>query len=45
MKGPGTQSLVADKMISDFSEASAADVPSFYYHLGDVVYYFGEGEY
>jgi hypothetical protein len=44
-KGPGTQSLVADKMVSDFKEANAADVPSFYYHLGDVVYYFGEGEY
>ena len=44
-KGPGTQSLVADKMVTDFSEANAADVPSFYYHLGDVVYYFGEGEY
>ena len=44
-KGPGTQSLVADKMVTDFTEASAADVPSFYYHLGDVVYYFGEGEY
>ena len=45
VKGPGTQSLVADKMVSDFAEANAADVPSFYYHLGDVVYYFGEGEY
>ncbi len=45
VKGPGTQSLVADKMVTDFTEASAADVPSFYYHLGDVVYYFGEGEY
>src|ERR1700683_429981 len=44
-KGPGTQELVADKMVTDFSEANAADVPSFYYHLGDVVYYFGEGEY
>jgi hypothetical protein len=44
-KGPETQSLVADKMVSDFTEANAADVPSFYYHLGDVVYYFGEGEY
>ncbi len=44
-KGPGTQSLVADKMVSDFTEANASDVPSFYYHLGDVVYYFGEGEY
>jgi len=44
-KGPGTQSLVADKMVSDFAEASAADAPSFFYHLGDVVYYFGESEY
>ena len=45
VKGPQTQSLVADKMVTDFTEANAADVPSFYYHLGDVVYYFGEGEY
>jgi Calcineurin-like phosphoesterase len=43
--GPGTQSLVADKMVTDFSEASAADVPSFLFHLGDVVYYFGEATY
>ena len=43
--GPATQSLVADKMVSDFSEANAADVPSFLFHLGDVVYYFGEGAY
>jgi hypothetical protein len=43
--GPVTQSLVADKMVTDFSEANAADVPSFFYHLGDVVYYFGEATY
>ncbi len=43
--GPATQSLVADKMVSDFSEANPADVPSFLFHLGDVVYYFGEGTY
>ena len=43
--GPMTQDLVADKMVSDFSEANAADVPSFFYHLGDLVYYFGEGTY
>jgi Calcineurin-like phosphoesterase/Iron/zinc purple acid phosphatase-like protein C len=43
--GPATQSLVADKMVSDFSEATAADVPSFFFHLGDVVYYFGEATY
>ena len=43
--GPATQSLVADKMVSDFSEANSADVPSFLFHLGDVVYYFGEATY
>ena len=45
VKGPDTQSLVADKMVSDFEEQNAADVPSFFFHLGDVVYYFGEGAY
>ena len=39
--GPATQSLVADKMVTDFSEANPADVPSFLFHLGDVVYFFG----
>lgn len=43
--GPATQSLVADKMVTDFNEANPADVPSFYFHLGDVVYYFGEATY
>lgn len=43
--GPATQSLVADKMVSDFNEANAADAPSFLFHLGDIVYYFGEGTY
>jgi hypothetical protein len=43
--GPDTQSLVADKMVSDFHEEDSADVPSFFFHLGDVVYYFGEAQY
>ncbi|MBB6145790.1 hypothetical protein HNQ77_003751 [Silvibacterium bohemicum] len=43
--GPSTQSLVADKMVSDFTEDDDADVPSFLFHLGDVVYYFGEATY
>ncbi|HEY6850734.1 MAG TPA: hypothetical protein VI320_31585 [Terracidiphilus sp.] len=43
--GPTTQSLVADKMVTDFNESNPADVPSFYFHLGDVVYYFGEATY
>jgi len=45
VEGPSTQSLVADKMVADFTEDSPADVPSFFYHLGDVVYYFGEAAY
>jgi hypothetical protein len=45
VKGPNTQSLVADKMVSDFSEPIAANIPSFFFHLGDVVYYFGEATY
>lgn len=45
VKGPSTQSLVADKMLTDFTEANAADVPSFLFHLGDLVYYFGESNY
>jgi hypothetical protein len=43
--GPETQSLVADKMVSDFDEEDPADEPSFFFHLGDVVYYFGEAAY
>ncbi|MFP5229099.1 MAG: metallophosphoesterase family protein [Acidobacteriota bacterium] len=45
VKGPTTQSLVADKMVADFDEPNSADVPSFFFHLGDVVYYFGEANY
>lgn len=45
VRGPATESLVADKMVSDFSEADAASVPAFFYHLGDVVYSFGEARY
>jgi hypothetical protein len=45
VEGPTTPSLVADEMVSDFIEANPADVPSFFYHLGDVVYYFGEAGY
>jgi hypothetical protein len=43
--GPATQSLVADTMVTDFNEPIAADIPSFLFHLGDVVYYFGEATY
>src|ERR1035437_4123865 len=45
VKGPETQSLVADKMVSDFADATPADRPSFCFHLGDVVYSFGQAQY
>ena len=44
-KGPHDMELVADKMVSDYTEADPRAVPSFLYHLGDVVYSFGESEY
>jgi hypothetical protein len=45
VSGPQTQDLVADKMVTDFNEDNPVDVPSFFFHLGDVVYYFGEATY
>ena len=45
VKGPTSQSLVADKMVSDFTEDDPGDVPTFFFHIGDVVYNFGEAQY
>jgi Calcineurin-like phosphoesterase len=41
---PGIQDeySVVDKMVADFSEKDPSAVPQFFYHLGDVVYSFGE---
>jgi len=44
-RGPTTQNEVTDKMIGDFAEASAAEVPQFALLLGDIVYNFGETAY
>jgi Calcineurin-like phosphoesterase len=44
-KGPITQDEVADKMVSDFDEVDSANIPKFFFHLGDVVYSFGEAAY
>jgi len=44
-RGPHNQSLVADKMIADFDEEAAENVPQFFFHLGDVIYNFGEVQY
>jgi hypothetical protein len=45
VSGPSTQNLVVDKMLADFNEAVAAEVPQFHLLLGDVVYSFGEVKY
>lgn len=39
------QSLVADKMASDYGDSDPKGIPAFFYHLGDVVYSFGEAQY
>jgi hypothetical protein len=44
-KGPVTLTAVVDKMNQDFAEVDPADIPAFFYHLGDVIYNFGEDEY
>jgi hypothetical protein len=44
-RGPSTQSEVVDKMVSDFVEADAREVPQFNLLLGDIVYNFGEAQY
>jgi hypothetical protein len=43
--GPKTVQEVADKMCGDMQEANPNDIPSFFFHLGDVVYNFGEDQY
>jgi hypothetical protein len=44
-RGPESQSRVADKMVADFDDTDPKEVPSFLFHLGDVIYSFGEAEY
>lgn len=44
-RGPHFQSLVADKMVSDFQETDSKEVPQFNLLLGDIVYSFGEAQY
>ena len=45
VKGPESQNLVSDKMVQDFADTNPSDRPSFCFHLGDVVYSFGEAQY
>jgi hypothetical protein len=44
-KGPRYMDDVADKMIADFDDNDPRSVPSFFLHLGDVIYSFGEAQY
>jgi hypothetical protein len=44
-RGPTTQNEVTDKMVGDFNESKALEVPQFCLLLGDIVYNFGETEY
>ncbi len=44
-RGPESQNLVADKLVYDFSDQDAKERPSFFFHLGDVIYSFGEAQY
>ena len=41
VKGPALQEKVTDKMIADFTD-DAQEQPRFFFHLGDVIYNFGE---
>jgi Calcineurin-like phosphoesterase len=41
----GTEARVADAMAEERSAATGVDVPTFLFHLGDVVYSFGEPQY
>src|SRR4051812_11257365 len=42
VNGTGAQQNVADHMARQIREADLPEQPSFFYHLGDVVYYHGE---
>lgn len=44
-RSTGPQNEVADKMTGDYDDQDPKSVPAFFYHLGDVVYSFGEAEY
>jgi hypothetical protein len=42
VNGTGAQVSVADQMARQIRESALPEQPSFFYHLGDVVYYHGE---
>jgi hypothetical protein len=44
-RGPATENLVMHKLLADFHGERPAAIPQFFYHLGDIVYSFGEHKY
>ena len=42
VKNPADQQIVADHMELQFNKQNPAGDPTFFYHLGDVVYYYGK---
>src|SRR5579859_5545095 len=42
VKTPQDQQSVAEHMEADFDAQDPTERPAFFYHLGDVVYYYGE---
>ena len=44
LSGPATEASVADMMAADLG-AGGTSAPSFFFNLGDIVYYFGESQY
>ena len=44
-EGPKTENEVVDKLLGDFDEQDATEIPQFFYNLGDIVYSFGEHKY
>jgi hypothetical protein len=44
-RGPKTENEVVDKLLSDFTGEVPAQIPQFFYNLGDIVYSFGEHKY
>jgi hypothetical protein len=45
VKSVDPQNAVTDKMMADFDDPQARDTPQFFFHLGDVIYNFGEAQY
>ena len=44
-RGPKSENETVDKMLADFDGESPDALPQFFYHLGDIVYSFGEHKY